>query len=73
MRIAKPDVNLKAASQLRVACHFRSTIIRHAFAKRCGQPLHLPGEAVENRLGVVAVHLAQNDEAGLALDQSAHR
>ena len=56
-----------------MAGHFRPTIISHAFAERDRQPFHLPGEAVENRFGAVAVHLAQNDEAGLALDQSAHR
>ena len=58
MRIAEPDVDLQAAGQFRVAGHFRPTIIRHAFAERCRQPLHLPGEAVANRPGTVAVHLA---------------
>ena len=47
MRIAEPDVDLQAAGQFRVAGHFRPAIISHAFAERCRQPLHLPGEAVD--------------------------
>ena len=47
MRIAEPDVDLQAAGQFRVAGHFRPTIISHAFAERCRQPLHLPGEAAD--------------------------
>jgi len=70
---SEPDVDLQSAGQFGVVGHFRPTTTRHVFAERDRQPFHLSGEAVENRLGAVAVHLAQNDEAGLALDQSARR
>jgi hypothetical protein len=56
-----------------VAGHLGAAIVGHALAHRRGQALHLPGEAVERRLGADVPHLAENDEARLALDQRAHR
>ena len=73
MRIAKPDVDLQAARQFRVAGHLGSAVVGHALAQCGGQSFHLAREAAENGFGTVAVHLAWNNEAGLALDQRAHR
>ena len=73
MWIAKPDVDLEATRQLRMAGHFRSPIIGHGPAKRHGQPFHLSRETFEGGAGGAATRLAETDKARLALDDRAHR
>ena len=83
MGVAEPDVDLEAAGQVWegqvwegqvwVAGHFQPAIIGHAFAEHLGEAFHLAREALQSGLCPVAVHFAQDDEAGLALDQGAHR
>ncbi len=70
---SEPDVDLQPPCQFGVAGHLGAAVVGHALAQRGGQALHLAGEAVENGIGAVAAHPAQNDEAGPALDQRARR
>ena len=66
VRIAKPDVDLQAAGQLRMAGHFAAAVagpapdpIRgHRPAQGGGQAFHLPGKAFQRRIGGAAVRSA---------------
>jgi len=71
VRVAKPDVDLQPPRQFGMAGPLGTAVAGHALARGGGQAFHLPGEAVEHRLGAVAAHLAQTNEAGLALEQCA--
>ena len=73
MRIAKPDVDFQASRQFGVAGHLRTPITGHPTAQCHGQPFHLSRETCQRGAGGAAVHLAENDEARLALDHRAHR
>ena len=56
-----------------MAGHLQATVAGHAFAQGQRQAFHLSREALKGRLSAVAVHLAQQNEAGLAFDQGADR
>ena len=73
MRITKPDVDLQAARQFRVAGHLAAAVVGHALAQGGGQPFHLSRKAFQRRVSGAAAHLAENKIAGLALDHRAHR
>lgn len=72
MRVGKPDVDVQPTRQLPMAGQLGATVVGQALAQECGQLLHLPREAFQRRFGRAAIHLAQHDEPGLALDQRAH-
>src|SRR5680860_309521 len=56
-----------------MAAHFRAPIIGQGPSQRHGQAFHLPREAFKGGAGGAAAHLAENDEAGFALHNRAHR
>ena len=56
-----------------MAGHLGPPVIGHAFADLAWQAFHLAAEGFQCGGGGSSVHLAQNHEAGLALDQPAHR
>jgi len=58
MRVTEPDVDLQAARQFRVAGHLAATVVGHRPAQCRRQPFHLPGEALQRRVGGAAARSA---------------
>ena len=67
--ICEPDVHVQSVHQLGVARHLATAVVGHARPHRSRKLLQLAAEAFQRSVCCAAIHLAQDHETGLSLDQ----